>query len=83
MNLLLFADRKSVENALGFNPFELFFGHSAHGPLKLLKENWLSENAGNLNLLDYVSSFRSKLKKAFELAQHNVKENLFKNETAF
>ena len=55
--------------------FELVFGHSVRGPLKLLKENWLSENTESLNLLDYVSKFRDKLKKACELAQQNMKNS--------
>ena len=61
---LLFAVRESVQESLGFSPFELVFGHSVRGPLKLLKENWLSENTKSLNLLDYASRFRDKLKKA-------------------
>ena len=69
ISLLLFAGRKSVKESLGFSPFELVFGHSVCGPLKLLKENWLSENTKSLNLLDYVSKFRDELKKACELAQ--------------
>ena len=64
ISLLLFEVRESVQESLGFSPFELVFGHSVHGPLKLLKENWLSENTESLNLLDYVSKFRSKLKKS-------------------
>ena len=51
----------------------MVFGHSVRGPLKLLKENWLSENTESLNLLDYVSRFRNKLKKTCELAQQNLK----------
>ena len=73
ISLLLFAVRESVQESLGFSPFELVFGHSVRGPLKLLKENWLSENTESLNLLDYVSKFRDKLKKACELAQQNLK----------
>ena len=73
ISLLLFAVRESVQESLGFSPFELVFGHSVRGPLKLLKENWLSENTESLNLLDYVSRFRNKLKKACELAQQNLK----------
>ena len=53
----------SVQEALGFIPFELVFGLSVHVPFKLLKENWLSENTESLNLLHYVSKFRSKFKK--------------------
>ena len=66
-SLLLFAVRESVQKSLGFSPFQLVFGHSVRGPLKLLNENWLSENTESLNLLDYVSKFRNKLKKAYEL----------------
>ena len=40
IHLLLFAVRESVQESLGFSPFELVFGHSVHGPLKLLKENF-------------------------------------------
>ena len=53
-SLLLFAVRESVQESLGFSPFELVFGHSVHGPLKLLKENWLSENTKSLNLIELV-----------------------------
>ena len=75
ISLLLFAVRESVQESLGFSPFELVFGHSVCGPLKLLKENWLSEDTESLNLLDYVSKFRDRLKKACELAQQNLKNS--------
>ena len=75
ISLLLFAVRESVQQSLGFNPIELVFGHSVCGPLKLLKENWLSENTESLNLLDYVSKFRNTFKKACELAQQNFKNS--------
>ena len=75
-NLLLFAVRGSVQESLGFSPFELVFGHSVNGSFKLLTDNWLSENNESLNLLDNVSKFRSRLKTACELTQHNLKNNL-------
>ena len=75
ISLLLFAVRESVQESLRLSPFELVFGHSVRGPLKLLKEYWLSENTKSLNLLDYVSKFRSKLKKASEQAQQNLKQS--------
>ena len=83
ISLLLFAVRESVQESLGFSPFELIFGHSVRGPLKLLKENWLSENTESLNLLDYVSKFRDKLKKACELAQQNLKTSQSKMKMLF
>lgn len=38
VHLLLFAARESVQKSLGFNPFELVFGHNVRGPLNLLKD---------------------------------------------
>lgn len=45
VHLLLFAVRESVHESLGFSPFELVFGHFPRGPLKLLKEIWLTVDA--------------------------------------
>ena len=36
--LLMFAARESVQESLGFSPFDLVFGHYVRCPLKLLKE---------------------------------------------
>ena len=77
IGLLLFAVRESVQESLGFSPFELVFGHSVRGPLKLVKGNWLCESPQNLNLLDYVTKFRGRLKKVCELAQTNPRESQF------
>lgn len=55
----MFAARESVQESLGFSPFELIFGHSVRGPLKVLKEVWLREDPVTENLLDYVSRFQT------------------------
>ena len=73
IHLLLFAVRESVQESLGFSPFELVFGHTVRGPLKLLKEKFLSDNDSSLNLLQYVSDFKSRLSKACEAARSNLK----------
>ena len=52
IHLLLFAVRESIQESLGFSPFELVFGHSVRGPLKLLKEKFLSMDE---TLLNYYS----------------------------
>ena len=44
IHLLLFAAREAVQESLGFNPFELVFGHNVRGPLKLLKEKLLAND---------------------------------------
>ena len=73
IHLLLFAVRESVQESLGFSPFELVFGHTVHGPLKLLKEKFLSDDDSSLNLLQYVSDFKNRLSKACEAARSNLK----------
>ena len=73
IHLLLFAGRESVQEPLGFSPFELVFGHSVRGPLKLLKEKFLSNDEAPLNLLQYVSDFRNRLSRACEVARSNLK----------
>ena len=72
VHLLLFAAREAVQESLGFSPFELVFGHTVRGPLQLLKEKWLSDST-EINLLDYVSTFRYRLIKACEVARANMK----------
>lgn len=73
IHLLLFATRESVQESLGFSPFELVFGHTVRGPLKLLKEKFLASESHSINLLQYVSDFRTKLNRACELARANLK----------
>ena len=73
IRLLLFAVRESVQESLGFSPFELVFGHTVRGPLKLLKEKFLSNDDSSLNLLQYVSDFKDRLSKACEAARTNLK----------
>ena len=73
IHLLLFAVRESLQESLGFSPFELIFGHIVRGPVKLLKEKFLSDDDSSLNLLQYVSDFKNRLSKAFEAAQSNFK----------
>lgn len=72
--LLLFAAREVTQESLGFSPAELVFGHTVRGPLKMLKEKWLSNQSHSTNLLDFVSNFRSKLTKACDLARQKLGE---------
>ena len=73
IHLLLFAVRESVQESLGFSPFELVFGHSVRGSLKHLKEKFLSNDETPLNLLQYVSDFRNRLSRACKVARSNLK----------
>ena len=76
VHLLLFAAREAVQESLGFSPFELVFGHRVRGPLQLLKEKWLNNSdKSDLNLLDYVSGFKTRLVRAGEIAKENLKDS--------
>ena len=48
VHLLLFAICESVQESLGFSPFELVFGHAEHGPLLLLEKNCLLKTLRNI-----------------------------------
>ena len=72
VHLLLFAVRESVQESTGFSPFELVFGHSVRGPLKMLHERWLVVDS-SVNLLNYVSEFRNRLHNACNFAKENLK----------
>ena len=69
---VLFAVREVVQESLGFSPSELVFGHTVRGPLKILRESWLSEKASHHNLSDYVTKIRCRLSRACELAKENL-----------
>ena len=69
---LLFATRDSPNESTGFTPFELVYGHEVRGPLKLIKERFLSEE-DETNLLDYMSNFKERLSKACSVAQEHLK----------
>ena len=80
IHFLLFAARESVQESLGFSPFELLFGHTVRGPLKMWKDKWLDESE-DTNLLDYVSKFKYRLHKACEVARSNLQQTQVKMKT--
>lgn len=45
IHLVLFTTREAVHEFLGFSPFDLVFSHIVRGPLKLLKEKWLTDTS--------------------------------------
>ena len=68
---LMFAIRDAPTESLGFSPFELVFGHEVRGPLKLLKERIVEPTAPE-DVLQYVSSCRTRLQAACEVACKNL-----------
>ena len=67
---LLFAIREAKQESLGFSPAELVFGHSVRGPLKVLKEQFMSIGPSpKTNVLDFVTQCRERLHHACSLAK--------------
>ena len=73
IHLLLLAVREPVQEPLCFSPYELVFGHTVRGPLTLLKETFLSDDDNSLNLLHYVSDFKSRFSKASGAVRSNLR----------
>ena len=80
IHLLLFAAREAIQESLGFSPFELVFGRTVRGPLKLLKEMWLAEDTPD-NLLDQVADLRYRLIRANDMAKKNLEKSQTKMKT--
>ena len=82
--LLLFAIRETIQDSLGFSPFELVFGHEPRGPLKIMKEKLLnSSTTESTNVLNYVSNFKERLYKAREAAKENLQNAQAKMKALF
>ena len=64
-----FAARECVQESFRFSPAELVFGHTLRGPVKALKEQFLSLESPKSNVLDYVYQFRERLHCACSLAK--------------
>ena len=76
ISFLVFASRDTPNVSTGFTPFELVFGHEPRGPLKVMKEQLLSETEEeSVNALDYVTKFRERLSRACELACEHLKSS--------
>ena len=71
--LLLFAAREAVQDSLGFSPFELIFGHTVRGPLKMLQESLLKQNE-QTDLLTYVLKFKNRLYDAYEVSKRHLQK---------
>lgn len=70
---MLFAMRETKQESLGFRPADLVFDHTVRGPLRLLRDKWLSNvTCVEHNVLDYVLTFLERLHHAAETAQKTL-----------
>ncbi|XP_068206183.1 uncharacterized protein [Palaemon carinicauda] len=80
--LLLFALRSAPRESLGFSPFQMVYGHNVRGPLDLLREHW-EGSSGKIISLDYILSFKEKLRSIWQWAQNNLSTSQAKMKTHY
>src|ERR1043165_2030263 len=72
---VLFAYREVPVQGLGFSAFDLMFGRDVKGPLQMIKQSWMKADVVNdlkkVNLIDFVSDLREKIKTSLEIVNEN------------
>ena len=69
VNALLFAYREVPQESTGYSPFELLYGRTVRGPMKILKELWTGEG-------EMTEPKTSYLRATFELPTFELRERL-------
>lgn len=71
---LLFAYREVPQESLGFAPFELIFGRTVRGPMRILKELWTKDvdNSETKTTYQYVLDLQERLEETCKLARENL-----------
>lgn len=79
---LLFALRDGIHEGHGFSPFELDFGRSTRGPMKILKELWTREGVETETRDEYshMIHLQEKIEDTCRVAQKELEKNQQKNE---
>lgn len=71
MAFLLFAICDSMNESTGFSPFQVMYGHEVRGPLKMAKEKLLEPKEVS-GILQYVATFKDRMKTDCELAKEKL-----------
>lgn len=74
LSAALFAFRDTTQESLGFLPFELVYGHTVRGPMRILRELWTKEvtDTDIKTTYQYVVDLKDRLQSTCELAKENV-----------
>ena len=72
---LLFAYREIPHSSTGFSPFELLFGRTPRGPLRLIHDVWSGSSTDSIPVNEYlyVCDLKDKLVETCKLAQQEAK----------
>jgi len=71
---LLFAYREVPQDSVGFYPFELLYGRSVRGPMRILRELWTKEELDPdvKTTYEYVVDLRNRLQDTYDLAHQEL-----------
>jgi hypothetical protein len=70
---------------LGFSPFELVYGHTVRGPMRILRELWTKE-VNNLDVkstYQYVVDLKERLESTCKIAKENLEKSSLKYRTYY
>ena len=77
-----FASRDSIQESLGFTPFELVFGHKVRGPLGLLKDKCFNRKSPE-DIFIYIAKMKERLRRAVRVAQDNLRNSQIKMKACY
>lgn len=82
---LLFALGDSVHEEHGFTPFELVFGRSARGLMKILKELWTGESVQTetRDEYNYMLDLQETISETCKIARQDLQKSQVKNERSY
>ena len=69
---VLFAIRDSVQELLGYSPFELVYEYELRNPLKIAKEQWEDPETEPETVANYVGNLQKRLESARKTAENHM-----------
>ena len=72
---ILFAIRDSVQESLGYSPFELGHGYELRNPLKIAKEQWEDPETEPETVANYVGNLQKRLESARKTAENHTSKS--------
>jgi len=82
---LLFAYREAPQESLGFSPFEMLYGRSVRGPIRILRELWSREqnDPSTRTTYEYVVNLRERLQDTWNLAHEQLSRSQAKQKRIY
>ena len=82
INALLFAYKEVPQDSTHFAPFELMYGRTVRGPMRILRELWIKDIDEHeaKSIYQYVLDLRERLQGTLKLVQEQLKLSQAKHE---